>query len=213
MTTRSSTHTQQVRRLIPRPPTSSRRTSPPPPFPVQQLFPSPPHPPPSPPPLTFSIPTATSFITSVSNPDHRPASSPPCSVPTLSNSIPIPSSSPSNPNAGNLGGPPTFTVALTVPALDALTDLLRRCASTRRAISSFLSRSAVQNPDDARIRLPCQRKTNGTAHMSTASPARREQAPAMPRRRKSGAVARGRSVARREREHEAAALAEAAKIS
>lgn len=32
-------------------------------------------------PLTFSIPTATSFITSVSNPDHRPASSPPLQRP------------------------------------------------------------------------------------------------------------------------------------
>jgi hypothetical protein len=50
-------------------------------------------------------------------------------------------------------------------------------------------------------------------HMRVARPPRREQAPAMPRRANTAAVARGRTVARREREQEAAALAEAAKIS
>jgi len=80
-------------------------------------------------------------------------------------------------------------------------------------MSSLRLLRAAQNLDPARIRSPCQRKTKGTAHMSRLTPPRREHEAAMPRRENMGMVARGRTVASREREVEAAALAEAANIS
>jgi len=71
----------------------------------------------------------------------------------------------------------------------------------------------MQNFEPARMCSPCQRKMNGITHMSVARPPSNEQAPAIPSWANMGAVASGRTVARREREQEAAALAEAAKIS
>lgn len=52
--------------------------------------------------------------------------------------------------------------------------------------------------------------TNGTMHMTQLSPPSSEHAPAIPRRANIGADAKGSTVASSEREHEAAALAEAA---
>jgi hypothetical protein len=88
-----------------------------------------------------------------------------------------------------------------------------RCSSILRVISSLRWRMAMQNLEPARMRSPFQRKMKGIMHMRVARPPRSEQAPAMPRRVNMAAVARGRTVARREREQEAAALAEAANIS
>lgn len=107
----------------------------------------------------------------------------------------------------------TAVLPVNPPRLDSRKVRRFRWASIRAAISSRRWRMAMQNCELARMRSPCQRKRKGMMHMRVAKPPRREQAPAMPRRANMGAVARGRTVARREREHDAAALAEAAKIS
>jgi len=112
-----------------------------------------------------------------------------------------------------VSGEEVTSAAASIRVLASRRVLRLRCSSIRRVISSLRWRMAMQNFELARIRGPCQRKTKGMMHISVARPPRREQAPAMPRRANMGAVARGRTVARREREVEAAALAEAAKIS
>ena len=107
----------------------------------------------------------------------------------------------------------TAVLPVNPPRLDSRKVRRFRWASMRAAISSRRCRMAMQNCELARMRSPCQRKRKGMMHMRVARPPRREQAPAIPRRANMGAVARGRTVASRDREHEAAALAEAAKIS
>jgi hypothetical protein len=95
----------------------------------------------------------------------------------------------------------------------AALSLRSLCSSTFRAISSFLCLRAIQNLEPARILSPFQMNKNGTTHIRRLMPPRKLHAPAIPSLWNIGVEARGRTVANKERVHEAAALAEAAKIS
>lgn len=71
----------------------------------------------------------------------------------------------------------------------------------------------MQNLDPARILSPFHIKMKGMMHTRQLSPPRREHAPEIPRFRSMGVHANGRTVPRTDLVHEAAALADAAKIS
>jgi hypothetical protein len=116
---------------------------------------------------------------------------------------------PTAPTAGEVA-PALFSWRDIMDMLKSLAALLRLWSSMRFALASLLSLSAMQNLLFALILWPCQRKTKGITHMSSEIPPSREQAPEIPRASNMGRVARGKTVAKSEREHDAAALADAA---
>ena len=71
----------------------------------------------------------------------------------------------------------------------------------------------MQNLDPARILSPFQMKINGIIHMTQLNPPSRLQAPLTPSFENMGIEANGKTVASKDRQQEAAAFAEAAKIS
>lgn len=71
----------------------------------------------------------------------------------------------------------------------------------------------MQNLDPARILSPFHMKMKGIMQTRQLRPPSREHAPEIPRRRNMGVHANGRTQPRTDRVHEAAALADAAKIS